>query len=275
MSTQIGYAFGMLLFVPLADILERRKLISFLLFAVTLFLIAVATAQNILWLDIASVLVGITTVVPQVIIPMVAHFADPAQRGKMIGTVMSGLLIGILLARTFAGFVGAAVGWRGMYWIAAGMMLLLLVLLRYLLPKDEPSSTLAYGQLLRSIGKLVAQEKTLREAALIGSMFFGGFSVFWTSLAFFLEGPSYHLGSQVAGLFGLVGVVGAMIAPIAGRLADKYQAKIMVGIAGVVTLLSFAFFGWFGQHFLGLSAGGYSLRYGCSGCPNPKSNENL
>lgn len=265
MCTQIGYAVGMLLFVPLADIRERRKLISILLLAVSLFLIGVATAQNLLWLDIASLAVGITTVVPQVIVPMVAQFADPAQRGKIIGTVMSGLLIGILLARTVSGFIGSFIGWRGMYWIAAAMMLFLVLLLRLLLPQNYPTSTLRYGQLVKSIGRLVVSQRTLREAAMMGAMFFGAFSVFWTSLAFFLEGAPYHLGSQVAGLFGLVGVVGAMIAPLAGRLADRFPAKVIIGIAGGINLLSFVFFWLFGAHVWGLIVGVILLDMGVQG----------
>ncbi|QQE79831.1 MFS transporter [Alicyclobacillus sp. SO9] len=265
MSTQIGYAIGMLVFVPLADIRERRRLISTLLIAVAILLIGVANAQTVLWLDIASFAVGFTTVVPQVIIPMVAHLANPGQRGKIIGTVMSGLLIGILLARTVAGYIGSLVGWRGMYWIAAVMMLVLFVVLRFCLPKDVPSSKLRYVQLIKSIGVLIVGQRTLREASFIGAMFFGAFSVFWTTLAFLLEEAPFHYGSQIAGLFGLVGVVGAMVAPIAGRLADKLPAKWIVGLAGSITLVAFVCFGFLGHTLWGLILGVILLDMGVQG----------
>ena len=265
MLTQIGYAVGMFLFVPLGDMRERRRLITILSLVVTVFLLSVALSENLAWLYAASLAVGLTTVVPQVIVPLAAQMAPKESRGRVIGTVMSGLLIGILLARTVSGFVGHSLGWRAMYWIAAGMMLLLAIALRAILPKSYPTHAMTYGQLMRSIGHLVASERTLREAALVGAMQFGSFSVFWTSLAFFLEGAPYHLGSQAAGLFGLVGVVGASIAPVAGRMADRFRAKSLVGVAVLITLLSFASFLVYGHLMWGLIVGVILLDMGVQG----------
>ncbi|MDB5083521.1 MAG: transporter permease [Bacilli bacterium] len=265
MCTQIGYAIGMFCFVPLGDMKERRNLISILLIVVSLCLIGVATARNLLWMDLASFAVGITTVVPQIIVPLAAGLAEPRERGKVIGTVMSGLLIGILLARTVSGFVGQSFGWRSMYWIAASFMVGLGILLRMVLPKSYPDSVLSYGQLIKSIGQLILQERTLREAALIGAMQFGGFSVFWTSLTFFIERPPYHYGSSVAGLFGLVGVVGASAAPIAGRLADRFGPKKLVGFAIGITIASYMCFWLFGTQIWGLIAGVILLDMGVQG----------
>ncbi|WP_042374297.1 MFS transporter [Neobacillus jeddahensis] len=265
MFTQIGYAVGMFLFVPMGDMKERRQLITVLLLAVTLSLIAVATAPNLVWMNLASLAVGITTVVPQIIIPLAAQLAAPSERGKVIGSIMSGLFIGILLARTVSGLIGGSLGWRAMYWIAAAMMLGLAVLLRTFLPKSYPETQLTYPQLFQSMGQLIATQPILREASLIGAMLFGGFSVFWTSLSFFLEGAPFHYGSEVAGLFGLVGVVGAAGAPVVGRLADRFNAKQMVGLLIGITLLSYLFFGIWGTSIWGLVAGVILLDLGVQG----------
>lgn len=265
MFTQIGYAVGMFLFVPMGDMKERRHLISILLIAVTISLIGVATAQNLFWMNIASLAVGITTVVPQIIVPLAAQMAAPIERGKVIGSVMSGLFVGILLARTVSGFIGGSLGWRTMYWMAAAMMLALAVILRTFLPKGYPETVLSYPQLFKSMGQLIATQPILRETSLIGAMLFGGFSVFWTSLSFFLEGDSYYYGSQVAGLFGLVGVVGASGAPIVGRLTDRFSAKALVGMLIVITLLSYLFFGIFGTSLWGLVMGVILLDLGVQG----------
>ena len=265
MFTQIGYALGMFLFVPLGDMKERRQLIFSLLLAVTISLIGVATAQNLVWIYIASLAVGVTTVVPQVIIPLAAQMASPLERGRVIGSVMSGLLFGILLARTVSGFIGGSFGWRTMYWIAAALMLVLAGILRSSLPRSFPETELTYRELLKSLGELIVTQPMLREASLIGAMMFGGFSVFWTALAFFLEGEPFYYGSQIAGLFGLVGVAGAAGAPIVGRMADKFSATKMVGLLVIVTMLSYVFFGFFGNYLWGLVIGVILLDLGVQG----------
>ena len=265
MVTQIGYAVGMFLFVPMGDMKERRQLITILLGAVTLSLIGVATAQNLPWMYIASLAVGITTVVPQVIIPLAAQLAGPKDQGKVIGIVMSGLFVGILLARTFSGVIGGVLGWRTMYWIAAAMMLVLAVILRIFLPKSHPETTLSYPQLFKSMGQLIATQPVLREASIIGAMMFGAFSVFWTSLSFLLEGEPYHYGSEIAGLFGLVGLVGAAGSPIVGRLSDRFNVKQIVGLLIGITLVSYLFFGFLGASLWGLVSGVILLDLGVQG----------
>ncbi|MBY9079299.1 MFS transporter [Paenibacillus sp. HN-1] len=265
MLTQIGYALGMLLFVPLGDIRERRGLISLLLACVALSLVGFAESRSLTWMYAASFLIGITTVVPQVIVPLAAQLASPAEQGKVIGTVMSGLLFGILLARTAAGIVGDFLGWRAMYWIAAAMMLTLSLLLRRVLPVAKPETTATYGQLLGSLGSLVRKYATLREASLIGACMFGSFSVFWTSLAFFLEGAPYHYSSSIAGLFGLVGVTGAAGAPLVGRLADRTAPKRIIGFMLIATLISFALLGIGALSIVSLLAGVILLDLGVQG----------
>jgi predicted MFS family arabinose efflux permease len=265
MLTQIGYAMGMFLFIPLGDIKERRALITILLLAVGVSLIGVATAQNLGWIYIASLAVGITTVAPQMIVPLAAQLAPPEERGKVIGNVMSGLLIGILLARTVSGFIGEILGWRSMYGIAAMMMFALAYILWKQLPKSYSEINLSYAQLIQSLGVLIVEQRTLREAALIGAFMFGGFSVFWTSLTFLLEGPHYQYGSGVAGLFGLVGVVGAAAASVIGRLSDRISPRIMVGFAIIMAIVSYLFFWLVGTMIWGLIVGVVLLDLGVQG----------
>jgi len=265
MLTQIGYAVGMFLFIPLGDIYEKKKLITVLLLAVGLALIGVAAAQNLEWVYIASFTVGITTVAPQMIVPLVAELAPEGERGKAIGNVMSGLLIGILLARTVAGLIGELFDWRVMFGLAAIMMFGLSLILQRYLPVSRPKLQLSYFGLIRSMGHLIVKQRTLREAALIGALMFGSFSTFWTSLTFFLEGPSYQYGSAVAGLFGLVGVVGAGAASVIGRLADRVSPGRMVGFMIVTALLSYLSFWLLGTWIWGLTAGIILLDLGIQG----------
>jgi predicted MFS family arabinose efflux permease len=154
---QIGYALGNFLIVPLGDLLERRRLIVTMLIGTSLALATAAVSPNISWLVIASLIVGITTIVPQVAVPFAAVLAPPSVRGKIVGTVMSGLLIGILLSRTVSGFVGVELGWRAMYWIASGLMLVLAIAVLKILPKSQPAVILNYQQLIRSMLKLLRE----------------------------------------------------------------------------------------------------------------------
>ncbi len=255
MLTQLGYALGLLLFVPLGDLMERRRLIVTMLAATALAMGVAAVSVNITWLIVASLVIGMTTIVAQLIVPFAAQLAKPGDRGKVVGTVMSGVLIGILLARTVSGFVGANFGWRAMYWIASGLMIVFAVGLAVLLPKSQPSLTMSYRQLMQSLWGLIREQPVLREASMIGAMSFGAFSAFWSTLVFFLEKPPYQYGSEVAGLFGLVGVVGAAAAPLAGRLADKKSPRITVGLAIIITTSSFFIFWLKGYQLWGLIVG--------------------
>ncbi|MEW4371693.1 MFS transporter [Paenibacillus kandeliae] len=263
--TQIGYAVGMLLFVPLGDIRERRGLISILLGIVTLSLLGAAAAQSIEWMYAASLMIGLTTVVPQILVPFSAQLASPEQRGKVIGMVMSGLLFGILLARTVSGLIGGTWGWRWMYVLAAVFMFVLLIVLRSRLPRVEPELQSSYRELMLSITGLIRKYATLREGALIGALNFGAFSVFWTSLSFYLEGAPYHYDSRIAGLFGLFGVAGALGAPWVGRMADRIAPHWIIGGMLGITLLSWLLFGFTGMWMIGLIVGILLLDLGVQG----------
>jgi predicted MFS family arabinose efflux permease len=265
MLTQFGYAVGLFLFIPLGDIQEKRKLIAGLLLAVGLALIGVVAARNLAWMYAACFMVGLTTTAPQMLIPLAAELAPPEERGKVIGSVMSGLLIGILLARTVSGLIGQLFGWRFMFGLAATAMFTLAYILWKRLPASRPAIRLSYPAVIRSMGKLIAEQRTLREAALIAACMFGAFSVFWTSLTFYLEGPVYGYGSAVAGLFGLVGVVGASAASVIGRLADKASPTRMVGLMITAAILSYVCFWLVGSWIVGLVVGVVLLDLGVQG----------
>jgi predicted MFS family arabinose efflux permease len=253
--TQVGYAFGLFLFIPLGDAVERRGLILALVLASAAALAGAALAPGAAWLALASLAVGVFSVVPHVAVPLAAHLAAPGERGRVIGLIMSGVLAGILLARTAAGLVGGALGWRAVYGLAASGMVVLALSLARLLPHAPPERSVRYPELLASLWTLVRREPELRQASLIGAMGFGAFSVFWTTLAFFLETPPYHWGAEGAGLFGLIGLAGALAAPVVGRVADRRGARFATGVALAVALASFALLALAGTHLAGLIAG--------------------
>jgi predicted MFS family arabinose efflux permease len=255
MLSQIGTATGMFLFVPLGDNRERRALITLLLVAAFVSLCAMATAQNILWLQLASFAVGATASTVHVIVPLAAELAPQATRGRVVGTVLGGVLLGILLARTFAGLAAGLFGWRAVYGIAAIAMLILALLLRTRLPEVPAQQHLSWIALIRSIGQLVRQHRTLREAALLGAAFFCAFSAFWTTLVFLLQTPPYHYGPAVAGLFGLVGAAGALCAPFAGHLTDRRGPRFTILSALGLTLASFVLLAVYGRNLIGLIFG--------------------
>ncbi len=255
MLMQLGTTCAMMVFVPLGDVRERRSLITILVAVLAVALAGVAAAPSLVWLCVAGALVGASGSAVHLIIPFAAHITPDRERGRVVGIVVGGLLMGILLARTLSGYVGAAWGWRTMYWVAAGLMAILSILLRVLLPRSEPSVQLKYPALLRSIWHLFRSEPLLRESAFLGAMFFLAFSAFWTTLAFRLEAAPFHYGSAVAGSFGLVGAAGAAAAPLIGRLADRHGPRATIGWALLLGFISFLVLGWGGSTLIGLIAG--------------------
>ena len=219
--SQLGYVVGLALVVPLGDLHERRGLITFTMLVTAAGMAVAATAPAFAVFGAALAVVGVSSVVAQVIVPMSSSLSTDRERGSVVGTVMSGLLIGILLARTISGLLAAALGWRVVFWFAAAAMVTLAITLRRALPRVPPTTDLSYGALLRSVAELIREEPVLRQRMLVGALDFGCFSALWTSLAFLLSGAPYHYGNAVIGLFGLVGVVGALAASAAGRLADR------------------------------------------------------
>ena len=240
---QLGYAFGMLFIVPLGDKYERKSLILTMLALVTFCLLAVAAAPHPAVLMGAALAMGFTSVTPQLVVPLAAHLAGAHERGRVVGTVMSGLLVGILVARTASGAIGAAFGWRAVYVVAAGLIVGLMLLLWHELPRSEAlAHRLDYTELLASLIHLVRDEEVLREASLLGAMSFGAFSAFWSTLPFLLAAPPYGYGTAVIGLFGMVGVTGILIAPFTGRIADRGKAHQASAAGLVISLIGYILF---------------------------------
>ena len=222
---QAGYALGLALLVPLGDLLERRRLITRLLVITAAAEAAAAAAPGFAVLASALAIAGVTSVVAQIVVPMAASMAPEAQRGQVVGTVMSGLIIGIMLARMVSGLIASAGSWRPVYVMAAAIMLLLAAVLRRVLPEVRPTERMSYRALLRSVLDLVREEPVLRQRMGLGAAALGCFSILWTPLAFLLSGPPYRYGTAVIGLFGIAGLAGAAIAPVTGRLADRGRGR--------------------------------------------------
>lgn len=246
---QAGYALGLLLLVPIGDILDRRRLILSVLTLSPITLLLAGFAPSIWVLYAAQLVVGLTSVVAQVLVPFAASLATDDQRGHVTGTVTSGLLLGILLSRTISGILADLVGWRGVYFVGAAAMVLLTLLLRRELPADQPRERLPYGELIRSVGRMVRQNAVIRERSLYGLLVFGAFSAFWTTLAFLLAQPPFGYSNTVIGLFGLIGAAGASMASVAGGLADRGIGRMATGAFAGAVLLSFLVL-WLGARSL-------------------------
>ncbi|QFT22509.1 Purine efflux pump PbuE [Pseudomonas sp. THAF187a] len=249
--TQIGYALGLLFLVPLADLLESRRLMLITTAAALLCLLAAAFAsQPGLFLGLA-LLIGLSSVSVQMLIPLAANLAPEASRGRVVGNIMSGLLLGILLARPLASLVAGEFGWRAVYLMAASLMLLISLVIATTIPRHAPAHRASYGQLLASLVQLLRRYPILRRRALYQGLMFASFSLFWTAAPLEL---ARHLGlsQQDIALFALAGAIGAVAAPIAGHLADAghtYRASLvallLAPLAFVPDLLSDGL-GWVG-----------------------------
>lgn len=275
--TQVGYALGLLFLVPLGDMSERKSLILRMLGLIIIFLIFTSFSPNYPLMLISMFIVGLTTIVPQIILPYAAHLAPVGEQGKIIGYIMSGLLIGILLSRTFSGILGSIFNWRIVYILAALLIAILFVFISKFFPKEEPTEKIFYTKILKSIPELVKNQPTLRESALNGFFLFGSFSIFWTSLIFLLETPIYNMGTKQAGLFGLLGIAGILIAPLVGKICDKKSPKFAVGIATVLSTVAYICFFIFGYNLYGLILGVIILDLGtqCGQVSNQARVQNL
>lgn len=237
-ATQVGYALGILFLVPAGDVAERRGLMMRMFAGVSLALVCAAMAHSLLVMIVASALVGLMASVTHVCLPLAADLVPEERRGQAIGTVMTGLLSGILLARTFAGWVSRLGSWRTVFVIAAVANAAFVPMIYRAMPKLQPKQELKYGEAIRSLWTLFRTEPTLREAGIVGGLVFGSFSCFWTTLAFLLQ-AHYGFGPGVAGTFGVIGVAGAMVAPFAGRMADRLGSRAVVTVAGIVLTSSY------------------------------------
>lgn len=235
-TAQLSYGAGLLLLVPIADLRERRSLIVALMLLAGLGLALSAAATTLPLLLVGTAITGFCSVVAQVLVPFAATLAAPEQRGRAVGTVMSGLLLGILLARTVAGGLSSLMHWRAVYVVAAVSMAACALALWRSLPRYQADAGVKYGELLRSVIQLFAEEAVLRVRATLGMISFALFSLFWTPLAFLLAAPPYGYPDAVIGLFGLAGAAGALAATAAGRLADQGRgtAATWLGLLGLL-----------------------------------------
>ena len=239
MLTQLGYAFGILLLAPLGDRYDRRRIILAKAAVLALALAAGAAASGIGLLLVASLVIGLSATLAQDIIPAAATLAPVAHRGKVVGTVMTGLLLGILLSRVISGFVAEHLGWRAMFFIASASIALIGVAAWRGLPSFKPTTNLPYGALMGSLASLFRKHAALRRAALAQGLLSVGFSAFWSTLAVMLH-TQYNLGSAAAGAFGLAGAAGALAAPLAGRIADAKGPELVTRLAAGLAAVSFA-----------------------------------
>ncbi|AVK86584.1 MFS transporter [Lysinibacillus sp. B2A1] len=254
--TQIFYGLGLLLLVPLGDLLNQRRLIIGQMLLSTMALAIVGTAFSSIVLFAGMALVGLLAVVTQTLVAFAATMASSAERGKVVGIVTSGIVIGILLARTFAGVVTDLAGWRSVYLVSAVIMLLMVCMFAKVLPHAEREVTsLSYIRLIRSVLDLFIQERTLRIRSVLAMLIFADFSILWTSLVLPLSTPPFALSHSAIGAFGLVGVAGALAAARAGKLADQGYGQRTTGISLALLLLSWLFIRYLEHSLIALVIG--------------------
>lgn len=255
MVTQLGYAFGLLLIVPLGDIFDRYHLIQFMMVLSIISLIIAFLAPNAAVFAVATTLIGVTSVAPQIIIPYAGYLAPALQRGKVLGIVLSGLLTGILLSRSFSGLLGSIMPWQDIYLVAAVIDLIFLVIVHRFMPKDQRGhQDLNYLSVIKMLPKLFISQKELRGSSINGFCMFGMSNVLWSTLAFYLA-DQYHLGSNVAGLLGLLGIAGVLVAPWVGDLVDQKSPKLTIGLSMIFSGLAFVIFWLVGFWIIGLIVG--------------------
>lgn len=236
--TQVGYALGILLLVPLGDTLERRRLVPVVMICSSLALLACALAPSFVFLMVSLCAVGLSTVAGQILTPLAGDLARPEERGRVVGTVVSGLISGILLSRTVSGFVADAFGWRAVYIFAAIVIIVLAIALARVLPRERPRTSVPYGVLLRSVFTVVARHRSAQATLGIGATLFAVFSMFWTGLTFLLSSPPFNFSVSQIGLVGLVGLAGALAAQRAGRLHDRGWSVGATGATLALALVS-------------------------------------
>ncbi|WP_298137726.1 MFS transporter [Acidiferrobacter sp.] len=263
-ATQIGYAAGLLIIVPLGDGRERKRLILTTTALLAGALLLVALSPDFPLLLAACLVLGFVTTVPQLLVPYTAHLALPARRGRAVGIVMSGLLIGIILSRALSGF-GAFLGWRVIYALAAGAMALCAAAAAWLLPRQMPDARHPHGALLRSLVPVWRQEPALRRHAFLGAMGFAAFNTFWTPLVFHYTRLFPGDASRMVGITGFIGAAGALAAPLSGRLSDRLGARAVNGTFLALILAAFLILWLYGDSLPGIALGAALLDAGVQG----------
>ncbi|UKT62838.1 MFS transporter [Pedobacter mucosus] len=246
--TQIGYAIGLFLLVPLGDMFERKKQILIITALAILALLVAAVSHTFFLLEIASVLIGACSIVPQLILPLAANLSDDKDRGANIGIIMSGLLVGVLASRAVSGSIGFWLGWRAVYYIAAAICLLLIGLMAKRFPQSYPAFKGSYKELMRSMFSYIKTQPVLRETSIINFLAFAIISAFWTTMVLFLANPPFNFQTLQIGLFGIAGAAGALAAPLVGKLSDGSNPRKNLMIGFIFQLISIALFYFTGSH---------------------------
>jgi predicted MFS family arabinose efflux permease len=250
---QLGYVIGLIFIVPLGEKYNPRRLIVLLLVAAAIAFVEMAMAPTVALLIVGSCAACLGSIAPELIIPLATGLASPKERGRVVGAILCGMFVGAPLAAVLSGFVGKYLGWRAMYWIAAGLMIALALVMHFTLPNGRfAKKKVSYLELLGSLWKLLRSEPILQEVGVLALLVYASFTAFWVTLSFVLEASPYHYGSEVAGLFGLVGFTGAIAALFVGNFADRRDARYATGTALVLALLAFVVMWLFGQWLLGL-----------------------
>lgn len=238
--SQLGYGLGLFFIVPVGDMVQRRNLLTWMHILAALSVAGAALSQNIWMLYFFSVCIGLTATACQVFVPLGAHMANDSERGKVVGIIMGGLLSGILLSRTLSGAAAELWGWRSVYWIACGLMLVMATLVYRTIPGEKPGFKGTYGVLMISLLRFIKSQQVVRESAWIGGCTFGAISAFWSTMAFFLGKPPFSYSLSIIGLFGIVGLAGAMISPFVGKVNDQKGAYLPMKIGILIMLIGYA-----------------------------------
>jgi predicted MFS family arabinose efflux permease len=262
-SGLLGYALGLIFIVPLGEKYNQRRLIVILLGAVAIALLEIAVAPTPALLIVGSALVGLASVTSELLVPVAGSLAPAKERGRVVGILLCGIFISAPLAVALSGFVGQYLGWRAMYWIAAGITTTLAIVLHFSLPNScTTKAKVNYLQLIGSLWKLLRSEPVLQEVVTMSFLVYGAFNAFWVTLSFVLSKAPYHYGSEIVGLLGLVGITGALAALFVGKFADRRDARHLTGAALVLTLISFVVMWLAGQWLIGLIIGTILLDVG-------------
>ena len=255
MITQIGYALGLLFIVPLGDLYRRKNIILTNFFLLIFSLLAIAMAPNIYIIWAASLITGICSMIPQIFVPIASQFSRPENKGRNVGVVISGLLTGILASRVVSGFVGEVLGWREMYFIAAGMMLLCAIVVLKVLPDIQPTFQGKYSGLMKSLFSLVREYPSLRIYSIRAGLAFGSFLAMWSCLAFKMGEAPFHASSDVIGILGLCGIAGALTASFVGKYVKKVGIRNFNFIGCGMILLAWASLFFCGNNYAGIITG--------------------
>ncbi len=263
--TQIGYAAGLAFVVPLGDLVPRRRLVVAIFLVAALMMVGGALLTTFVPFAVVTLVIGLASVGGQVIIPFAADLAEPAQRGRVIARVMTGLLLGILLSRTVSGLVAQVAGWRTVYWAAAVLLALMAFVLHRVLPDEPARSHVRYTKLVAGSFSLLATLPELRRRAWLGALIFAAFNALWTTLSFHLSAAPFHYSNGVIGLFGLFGVAGVVAANLAGHHADKQRSHVATIVAALLITVSFVILAVGRHSFWAIAAGIIVLDAGMQG----------